>query len=190
MCKKEYVKSECKPNRKAISKFLSGLLRHFGNKYGLEIDEYGWASLDDVSEVVSKKFNVNVDVIKSIVDTDSKGRFEIANSKIRAKYGHTLNVNVDWSENGKIPEKLYHGTHPKNVSSILKNGLKPVKRKEVHLSPTIQDAIEVGKRYTKDPVVFEIDAKSMIDSGFKIRKKGNVYTADFVPSRFIKLLKV
>lgn len=41
--------------RERVSKFLSGLLRHFGYKFGLIIDYNGWANLDDVEKVVSKK---------------------------------------------------------------------------------------------------------------------------------------
>ena len=176
--------------REVVSKFLSGLLRHFGHKYGLRIDKHGWTSLNEVTKIVSKKYNVGTDAIKLIVKFDKKNRFEIKNSKIRAKYGHTIDVDVNWSENEFIPNKLYHGTHPKNVLSILNEGLKPMKRKEVHLSSTIQDAIEVGKRYAKKPAIFEINAKSLIKSGFKVRKKGKVYTTDFVPPEFLRLLKL
>ena len=65
-----------------------------------------------------------------------------------------------------------------------------MKRKEVHVSSTIQDAIEVGKRYAKKPAIFESNAKSLIKSGFKVRKKGKVYTTDFVPPEFLRLLKL
>ncbi|RLI76082.1 RNA 2'-phosphotransferase [Archaeoglobales archaeon] len=173
--------------REKVSKFLSGLLRHFGYKFGIDIDDNGWADLDKIERIVSKKFGVGTDAIRLIVKFDRKERFEIKNSKIRAKYGHSIDVNVNWSENGKIPDKLYHGTHPKNVRSILKDGLKPIRRKEVHLSSTIEDAIEVGKRYAKNPAILEVDTKSLAKDGFEIRKKGKVYTTDFVPPKFIKL---
>lgn len=176
--------------RERVSRFLSGLLRHFGHKFGLAIDPNGWASLDDVEKIISKKFGVGMDAIKLIAKFDRKGRFEIKDSKIRAKYGHSIDVNINWSEDYKTPEKLYHSTHPKNVYSILKEGLKPMKRKEVHLSSTIQDAIEVGKRYAKNPAILEIDVKALVDNGFEIRKKGSVYTTDFVPPRFIRLTRI
>ncbi|RLI74973.1 RNA 2'-phosphotransferase [Archaeoglobales archaeon] len=173
--------------REKVSRFLSGLLRHFGFKFGLEIDSNGWANLDDVEKVILKKFGVTKDAIELIVKFDRKERFEIKNPKIRAKYGHSIDVNVNWSENNKIPEKLYHGTHPKNVNSILQEGLKTMKRKEVHLSATIQEAIEVGKRYAEKPAILEVDAKALVNSGFEVRRKGKVYTTDFVPPKFIKL---
>ena len=175
--------------RRVISKFLSGLLRHFGQKFNLKIDKDGWTNLDTVARLISDRFKVDKDVVKLIVNFDEKGRFEIKDSMIRAKYGHSIDVNVRWSENGKIPDKLFHGTHPKNVTSIFKEGLKPVKRKEVHLSPTIQDAVEIGRRYAEKPAVFEIDTKLLFNLGFEIRKKGKVYTTDFVPPECLRIIK-
>ncbi len=172
--------------RELVSKFLSGLLRHFPHSFGIEVDEEGWADLDRVAEVVKSRHGVGRREIELIVKFDPKGRFEIKNGKIRAKYGHSINVKVDWSESSEIPPVLYHGTHPANVQSILKQGLLPMKRREVHLSETIEDAIEVGRRHHPKPAVLAVDARGLIKSGFKIRKKGKVYTTDYVPPKFIK----
>ncbi len=166
------------------SKFLSGLLRHFGHRFDIEIDEEGWANLEKVEEVLKERYNVDV---KEIASRDAKGRFEIACGKIRAKYGHTILINTKWSEKGEIPSVLYHGTRPQAVSPILKEGILPMKRLEVHLSESIEDAIEVGKRYCKKPAVLKIDAEGMLKKGYEIRKKGRVYTADFVPAEFIQV---
>ena len=64
-----------------------------------------------------------------------------------------------------------------------------MKRREVHLSETVEDAIEVGKRYSEKPVILTINAKNMINDGYEIRKKGKVYTTDFVPPKYISILK-
>ncbi len=172
--------------RELVSKFLSGLLRHFPHSFGLSVDEEGWAKLEDVERVVKERHGVGRREIELIVRFDPKGRFEIKNGRIRARYGHSIKVRVDWSEGSDIPDVLYHGTHPKNVESILKEGLKPMRRREVHLSETVEDAIEVGRRHHPIPAVLAIDAKRMIEEGFRIRKKGKVYTTDYVPPEYIK----
>ncbi|WP_290899120.1 RNA 2'-phosphotransferase [Ferroglobus sp.] len=174
--------------REAISKFLSGILRHFPDSFGIKLDKSGFADLEDVVRVLKERYGVGKREIEAIVLFDKKGRFEIKDGKIRARYGHSVKVDYKWSEGGKIPDKLYHGTKPENVKSILKIGLLPMKRNEVHLSESIEDAIEVGKRYCRNPVVLEIDAKRMLEDRFEIRKKGKVYTADFVPSKYIKVV--
>lgn len=171
--------------REKVSKFLSGLLRHYPERFGIEVDEYGWANLRDVLKVLRDRYGVNRKALDLIVKFDPKGRFEIKDEKIRARYGHSIPVRTDWSESGEIPKVLYHGTSPKNLQSILKEGLKPMKRLEVHLSESFEDAIEVGKRHHPNPVVLIIDVESLLKSGFKVRKKGKVYTVDYVPPEFI-----
>jgi len=171
-----------------ISKFLSGLLRHFPQSFGLRIDEEGWVYLDEVERILKDRYGIGRLEIELIVKFDKKGRFEIRDNKIRARYGHSIDVKTDWSESDEIPDKLYHATHPKNLKSILNVGLLPMKRREVHMCDNTRDAIEVGKRHCNNPILLEINAKEMLKSGFKIRKKGSVYTTDHVPPEFIRVL--
>ncbi len=173
--------------REKVSKFLSGLLRHFPDKFGLKVDENGWADIEDVVKILKSKYRVGRKQIDLIVKFDRKRRFEIKDGRIRARYGHSIAVNTDWTESAEIPEKLYHATSPANIGRILKEGLRPMKRREVHMCATPDEAIEVGKRHAKNPVLMEIDAVSAMKSGIKIRKKGEVYTADLVPPEFLRV---
>ncbi len=175
--------------REVISRFLSGLLRHFPHRFNLKFDEYGWFDIEEVEKILRDRYGIGRFEIELIVKFDPKERFEIRGKKIRAKYGHSIDIKVDWTESESIPKVLYHGTHPLNVDSILKKGLIPVKRREVHLSESVEEAIEVGRRYHSNPVVLVIDAEGVIRSGIRIRKKGRVYTADYIPPEFIKILK-
>ena len=176
--------------RKAISKFLSGLLRHFPHSFGIEVDRDGWADLNEVLKVVVNKYGIDSDAIRLMVKFDPKERFELKNGKIRARYGHTIEVKTEWGEisDAEVPSKLYHGTAPKNLQSILEKGLLPMKRKEVHLSESIDDALEVGRRYSRKPVILEIDAKKLVKAGIYIRRKGRVYTVSHVPPEFIRVI--
>ncbi len=181
------LKSE---DRVRISKFMSGLLRHFGRKFGIKIDEDGWADLNEVAKIIKDKYGVGKKVVELIAIFDKKERFEIKNGKIRAKYGHSMEVNTRWSEDGKIPSRLYHATDPRNLQSIMKRGLLPMKRLEVHICADPNDALVVGKRHCSCPVLLEIDAERAIKNGIEIRKKGKLYTADYIPPEYIKLKKL
>lgn len=97
-----------------MSKFLSGILRHFGEEFGIEVDEEGWARVEDVLRVLKERYGIGRKHLELIVKFDKKERFEIRNGKIRAKYGHSIAVNTAWSEGGDIPAKLYHATSPEN----------------------------------------------------------------------------
>ncbi len=201
MCKRcGYFEGRCKcgkgkvvvraDERVKISKFLSGLLRHFASSFNVKLDLDGWAELDEVVKVIRERYGVGKLAIELIAKFDPKQRFEIRNGKIRARYGHSIDVRTDWSESSEIPSKLYHATHPKNIASIMKYGLLPMKRREVHMCELPEEAIEVGKRHCSDPVLLEIDAERVMKSGIKIRKKGRVYTADIIPPEFIKIVNL
>jgi len=176
-----------------IGKFLSGLLRHFPHKFGIKLDKFGWADLDEVAKVIATKYGIEKDeamkLIEKTVKQDEKGRFELKNGKIRAKYGHSVKVETRWSDGGEIPKILYHGTSRKAIQSILKEGILPMKRREVHLSSTYSEAFEVGKRYDRYPVVLRVNARKMIENGYEIRKKGKVFTTDYVPPEYIDVEK-
>lgn len=176
--------------RVKISKFLSGLLRHFASDFRIEIDEDGWAKVDDVLKLLKERYGIGKTHLDLIVEFDKKRRFEMKNGVIRARYGHSIAVNTDWSEDCSVPSKLYHATSPKNLRSIMQKGLLPMSRREVHMCTTPEEAIEVGVRHSKTPALIEIDARGVVENGIKIRKKGSVYTADFIPPKFLRVVFV
>lgn len=74
-----------------------------------------------------------------------------------------------------IPDVLYHGTAPRNRASIEREGLRPMARQEVHLSPTWVETRDVGRRHIdgdEQPLVFEVDAAGLTDRGIDVRRRG------------------
>lgn len=173
--------------RTKISKFLSGMLRHFAPDFNLKLDSQGWADINEVAKIVKEKYGVGVKEIEALAEFDKKGRFEIQNGKIRARYGHSIAIRTDWTESQEVPSVLYHATDPRKLNAILEKGILPMTRREVHMCSDPQDAIEVGKRHSKKPVLLEIDAPNMANDGYKIKKKGKIYTSDLVPPQYINI---
>ena len=126
-----------------VSKYMSYLLRH--NPENLRIDEEGFVDFDELLLKIREKYNVDKCFIIEIVNQGDRRRFEIVGDEVRAFYGHSIEVEVGLEED-KLVAVLYHGTTPESVSKILRNGLKPMKRKWVHLSPTKDITLEVGRR--------------------------------------------
>jgi len=117
-----------------ISKYTSYLLRH--NPEGLTMDKEGFVQLDELLSKVKERYILaDRKLLMSIVNESDKKRFEIVGERIRALYGHTIDVNVNLREDKQVMV-LYHGTTPQAVREILKTGLKPMRRRWVHLSPT------------------------------------------------------
>ena len=135
--------------------------------------------------ISQKKKWVSEEDIRRVVEKSEKKRFEIKRDKIRATYGHTIEVE-QVSPEVEPPELLFHGTSRRAVEAILKNGLQPMKRQYVHLCETIEGAYRVGRRKDTNPVVLQIRARDAFGEGIKFRKCGSVYIAKEIPEKFIR----
>ena len=167
--------------KEAVSKYMSYYLRHHPPE---AVSEDGFIHLDELVNLVQEKYNVNKEFIVSVVEKDSKGRFQIEKNRIRALYGHSYPVLIELPPSDI--DILYHGTTEKAASQILKEGLTPMGRQKVHLSPTPEVAVEVGKRKCDRPVILVIDAKKALKDNITIEKASNsVYVADFIPPEYI-----
>jgi len=167
-----------------ISRYMSYLLRH--NPENLKMDEYGFVDLDEFLEKLKERFQIDNKLILEIVEKSERRRFEIIGNRIRALYGHSISVKLELEED-KVTKVFYHGTTPDAVSKILKFGLKPMERRWVHFSPTIEIAREVGLRRAPNPVILEIDAEEARKNGVKFyRATDKVYLSDDVAPRYIK----
>lgn len=174
--------------RRRLSTFLSGLLRHFPDDHDLAVDDHGWADADRVREIVSRKYDwADRTAVEAVVATDPKGRFEVDGGRMRAAYGHSIDVTLPDTA-APVPDVLYHGTAPSAVDAIRTEGIRPMSRQLVHLSGTVADARAVGARHADDPIVFAVDAAGMLADGHRITKRGtSVYTTEHVPPEYIRV---
>jgi len=170
-----------------LSRYVSYLLRH--NPEDLTMDDKGFVELEQLLFKVKRRFpQADRNLLTEIVNRSERRRFEIVGSKIRALYGHTIEVHVALKEDSEIA-LLFHGTTPEAAKEILKKGLEPMKRRWVHLSPTEEIAREVGKRRTPSPVILVIDAAQARNNGAVFYQATNkVYVCKRVPARFIQML--
>lgn len=170
-----------------FSKFLSFVLRHKPETIGLQLDENGWA---DVEELLSKSnqqnVNITLEALKQVVENNDKKRFAFSDDfkKIRASQGHSVNIDLQLIQQNP-PEILFHGTAEKNIPSIREKGLLKGERNHVHLSLNAETAKNVGGRYGK-PIVLKIKSKEMQEAGFLFYlSANNVWLTDHVPANFI-----
>lgn len=160
-------------------KYLSFLLRH-DKKY--QFDEHGYREINDLIE----NHGFTKQEIFEIVETNDKQRYEfdLTKTKIRARQGHSVEINVDLLE--KLPpDVLFHGTAIRFLESIKEKGILKMSRNYVQLSENFDTAIEVGKRHGK-PVVLGVDTKKMREDGIKFYlSNNNVWLTEFVDSKYI-----
>jgi len=169
-----------------VSKYMSYLLRH--NPENLKMNKEGFVRTSDLLKNVRKRYNVDEDFIKEVVEKSDRRRFQIVGEKIRAIYGHTIDVETKFPVDEKV-RFLYHGTTERSASRILREGLKPMKRRWVHLSATPEIARDVGRRRTLKPIILVVDAEKARREGTRFYRATNqVYLSEMVPSKFIKIL--
>lgn len=175
-----------------ISRFLSLVLRHRPEQIDIELEKEGWA---DVATIL-QKLDITKDDLDHIVNSNDKQRFHYDESgmKIRAAQGHSKELDVTIDMNEYIPEVgkyLYHGTSNSNLDKVVDSGIKPMTRKDVHLSIDEETAVKVGKRRDRNPVILTIDARKMYIDGHKFRiSKNGVVLCDFVPPEYISTPEV
>jgi putative RNA 2'-phosphotransferase len=208
-----------------LSKFLALILRHQPERFGLPLDEEGWASLPEVMEILrglpNFRWATRADVLTvvergtadgstepsardlgetsaSSVETLSrdaqaeglaaagKRRFQVEGNRIRARYGHSLARPIRY-EPCTPPPRLYHATSPDALASIRREGLRPMERQYVHLSPDPETAIHVGARHADRPVVLTVRAAEAHAAGVEFHQADEaIYLARHIPAEFLE----
>lgn len=172
----------------SLSRVVSHALRHAPWLYELELDEQGWAPLEELVAALRVEpvwRSVTVSDVEAMVAGASKQRHEIREGQIRALYGHSLSGRI--SRVVQVPPRwLFHGTSSEAVELIRADGLRPMGRQFVHLSVDRETARLVGARKAREPVVLRVAASAAAEAGMAFYA-GNekVWLADFVPAEFI-----
>ncbi len=169
-----------------LGRIISGALRHFPAELGLTLDEHGWADIDDLERAIVAKYPwARRYHIEAMLDTDEKGRYERKDHKVRARYGHSIDLDLDYPK--AEFDTLYYGTSEEEADRILEIGLKPVNQHYVHLSKTIEEAVKVACIRTDHPVIISIDAKKAMENGINIIDAGPLCLSGQVPPEHLKI---
>lgn len=165
------------PDFPRLSNRLAYLLQHSNLP-----DKYGWVSID----VLCKESGYKEHIIKAVVFFDDYGRFIFSDDQtaVRALYGHSIKIESD-AIPMPPPNVLYYGTAVKSLASIFEEGIKPMSRAKVHLSPIYGKAHFLGG-YQNMPEVLEINSAAMAADGCVFYKITNdVWQTDYIPVKYI-----
>lgn len=172
-----------------ISKKLSFLLRHCTEPLYIDLNG-GWADVNQIIHELKTKYNeTNKTILEQIVAEDEKERYSFNkdHTKIRANQGHSIPGVIIEMEQPEPPELLYHGTATRFLSAIMEEGLKPMSRQYVHISPDIETAVKVGSRHGT-PVILIIRAKEFVSDGNPLYRSSNgVWLAERVPCKYFSV---
>ncbi|MFE7463532.1 RNA 2'-phosphotransferase [Streptomyces sp. NPDC057499] len=170
-----------------VSKYLSKHLRHQPERIGITLDARGWVPIDTLLRAMARHgVHLTRAELDHVVATNDKRRFAVEGDRIRASQGHTVPVDLGLPP-AEPPAYLYHGTVGRALESIRSEGLRPMNRTHVHLSPDRETATRVGARRGR-PVVLPVDAGAMHRAGHTFHVSANgVWLTEAVPPEFLRL---
>lgn len=175
-------------NGKKLSRFLSLVLRHKPEEIGVELDEHGWANVDQLIQKMGQAGKaVNRGKVEWIV-TENADRFSLSEDRkrIRANEGHTVKIDLGL-EAIEPPEVLYHGTADRLMKSIEARGLQKRGRQHVHLTDDFKEAKLTGMRHGA-PAILLVEARRMWLDGWKfyLTETGVWLTDQEIPVRYLE----
>ena len=169
-----------------VSKYLSKHLRHQPERIGLVLDEAGWVEIDVlIAAAAAHGFRFTREELDHVVAANDKKRFAIEGARIRASQGHSIEVDLGLPP-ATPPPSLYHGTVDRYLDAIRAEGLRPMNRHDVHLSPDRETATRVGARRGR-PVVLSVDTGAMHRDGHVFHVSANgVWLTKAVPPEYLR----
>jgi putative RNA 2'-phosphotransferase len=169
------------------SRRLSRVLRHTAGARGLAMTADGWASIEDVCELLQ----MDRTALNAAVEHNDKARLQVDGDRIRACQGHSaegMPVTREALENSwrrVDPQDLvWHGTNTAALPAITKEGVRPGRRTHVHLAPGRNS--RVGRRSAVD-VLLGIDPAKLGQPVFEA--PNGVLLVRSVPSEAICLIQ-
>ncbi|GAA1908370.1 RNA 2'-phosphotransferase [Streptomyces durmitorensis] len=169
-----------------VSKYLSKHLRHEPGRIGLTLDESGWTEIDALlAAAAAHGFRFTRAELEHVVAVNDKKRFAVEGDRIHASQGHSVDVDLNLPP-AAPPAYLFHGTVARNMAAIRAEGLRPMNRHAVHLSPDRATATRVGARRGR-PVVLSVDAGAMHRDGHVFQVSANgVWLTSAVPPAYLR----
>lgn len=173
-----------------LSKSIARILRHRPDAAGVRLDKHGWCDVNELLEGLARIGTpVTWEQLERVVLENDKQRFVLEGNRIRAAQGHSASNVEPLLREKKPPSRLFHGTVAIAMPSIDRQGLRPMNRHHVHLSPDEATASAVGRRRGV-PIVLVVDTARMEHDGYKFFVSDNgVWLTASVPSKYLSRAK-
>lgn len=176
----------------SVSRMLAGMLRHFPERYGIRLDDHGWARIYSIIPAIRAERRgygwLTPHHLEALVKTDSKQRYSVNDQgEIRANYGHTIPVDLSDLPAEEIPDTLFYQTTDEELEFIKETGISPSDKTWIHLSKTYRQAYVSGLFHVEDPKVVSINSAGLISEGHPVYM-GNyeIFLVKEIPSEFIQ----
>jgi putative RNA 2'-phosphotransferase len=151
------------------------------------LDAEGYVRLDELAAALRSAIpEADEPLIRAVVTLvePHKQRYAIEGDFVRANYGHSTAERIAHAPETP-PATLFHGTSRERLEDIFRDGLKPMKRQYVHLTPDVDLALSVGARHGA-PCLVRVDATAAHAAGLTFHKANHSFwlVAD-VPTAYL-----
>ncbi len=173
-----------------ITRSLAYMLRHQPDEFDIELDDYGFAELEDVVRALNERLGEPIreqDVLDALASGD-RPRYELQEGRIRALYGHS--IAIDPGEPSEPPEQLFIGVSARDAGRAVRHGLQGGRRTFLHLAKTREDAEETAKRLGGDWAVIAVRARDAWEEGVNFYDRKALFLSEYVPTEFLDVGEV
>lgn len=169
-----------------ITRSLAYMLRHQPDEFDLEVDDHGYGELTDVIRALNERLGEAVaeDDVREAVESGDRQRYEIVGDRIRALYGHSIEVQP--GEPARPPERLFVGVSRADADRARRYGLRPGRRRFLHLALTPEDALETAQRTAREHEVIVVRAMEAWDAGINFYDRISLFLSDPIPTQFLE----
>jgi len=173
-----------------ITRSLAYMLRHQPEQFDLQLDEFGWADLREVVRALNERLGeaVALEDVQDAVSSGDRQRYEIDRGMIRALYGHSIDVQP--GEPSQPPELLYVGVSRQDAERAERFGLRPGRRRFLHLALTSEDALETAARSAEDVVLVQVHALDAWEEGISFYDRKALFLSDPIPTNYLEISEI
>ena len=170
---------------KQLSKFISYILGHNPDEFGLVLDQDGFIKIKELLKAITEEDGwkyVRRSHIDEILITMPGPPVEIKENLIRAKI-HGALPKPKPAQN--LPRLLYTCVRKKAYPAVLDKGIYPTGYNQVILSSSREMAERIGKRTDQTPILITILAQKSAADGVVFYQAGNsIYLAESIPAGY------
>lgn len=172
-----------------ITRSLAYMLRHQPEKFDLELDSHGFGELEDVARALADRIGEPIEIadVEAAVSSGDRPRYEIRGTKIRALYGHS--IEVEPGDPAQPPEFLYVGIDARDLQRAQQFGLRGGRRRFLHLALSAEDAREAGRRAAREYAILRVYALDAWEESINFYDRKTLYLAEHIPTAYLEVLE-